>query len=178
VTIAGGFEEFNEAFSKVENADPRLLGFFEPTAFADIIEPIFRLDDAPAAARGIDKGWQTTHQVAMPPVGAMAFITDWSVMNVEPDVVRYTGRLTINMLQPENKADDVPTVALKPESSAAVESFYDRQKGLLRRRKSSSALFTTWTLGATYIEQSQSASVTVVLLDENVNMKLDPNRKF
>lgn len=178
VTVTGGFEEFGDAFSKIDNPDPRLMGFFEPTAFADIIEPVFRLDDAPAAPRAIDKGWQTTHQVDMPPVGAMAFITDWSVMNVEPDVVRYTGRLTMNMLQPENKPDDVPKVTLKPESTAAVESYYDRHKGLLRRRKSSSALFTTWELGATFIDQGQSSSVTVVLLDENVNMKLDPNRKF
>lgn len=178
VTISGGFEEFAEAFAKMENPDQRVMGFFDPAAFADIIEPVFRLDDAPAAPRAIDKGWQTNHSVDMPPVGVMAFITDWSVMNVETDVVRYVGKSTINVLQPENKPEDVPSVTLKPESSAAVESFYDRNKGLLRRRKSSNAIFTTWVLGPMTLEQGQSGSVTTVLLDENVNMKLDPNRKF
>lgn len=178
VTVTSGFEEFLDAAAKIESPDPRLLGFFTPDAFADMVEPVFRMDDAPQAPRGINKGWQTVDRVELPPVGVTEFTNSWTLMNVDRELVRYITRMSVQMLQPEEKGEGVPTVRFVEPSAGSVEAYFDRQKNLLRRRKCSMSLFSEWTMGGSTIHQTQQSTITIVIMDENLNMKLDPNRQW
>ena len=178
VTVSGGFDEFAAEVGKIDPPDPRLLAFFVPDKFAMMLEPIFRVDDAGQFPRSIDKGWQTTQRVDLPPVGALEFTNELSLTNVTPELVRYIARSTVSLLQPETREEGVPTVVYNPDSSATTEAYFDRQKNLLRRRKITSSLRSTWTLGETKIEQVQNSSITTVIMDEHLNMKLDPTQKF
>jgi hypothetical protein len=164
--VTGGLDAFADAVAKLKAPDDRIKGFFSPEQLSGLVTAIFRLDGADDAPREVGKGWQSTESIAMPPAGALDITYDYLVRDADPDVVNCWASPTLSLRVPDQRADDVPAVALMEGSDGRASIVFDRRLGMLRHRKTSLNITTRWTLGDLTVEQNQVSVLNIRLVTD------------
>jgi len=139
---------------------PPMLGVFSPGQLAPVLQPIFHADGLVEAPRGEGDGWQSTQTTPAGAAGAIEFIHDWSVAEVEGDEIEYRGRESVQMLRPDDAPASSPSVRID-EHAGQIDGAWSRQAGVLEGRSVQRRTALVWTLGEQSLRQTQRVEITL-----------------
>ncbi len=159
-----GFDDAIARFIAVGGGDDRLVGFFSPDNFAEVIAPIFKCDSP--GPRPITNGhqWTTTESTPLPSVGELNLSVDWQLQLIEADRAEYFGLPTYTIIPLPDRPEGAPEVRVNT-SAGGVGGTVDLGANMLRNRKQSVQLQTIWIKDAVNIIQQQN-TITYLQLGE------------
>ncbi len=164
VSVEGGMDEYLEAVGKADRPRDRLLAIFEPARLGALLTPIFSADGSGDGERAVGKGWQTTETISHAPVAAIEITTNWSVEEADQNTAQYAGKPTIEVLRPAEARDGVAALELGSYEGKTT-GVWDLRNKWLRRRDSSLAIETRWTLGESTLTQNQRWASRLEILE-------------
>ncbi len=159
-----GFDDATARFIAVGTGDDRLIGFFSPDKFAEIIAPIFK-GDSPGP-NPITNGfqWTTSESTPLPSVGELKLSVDWQLQLIESDRAEYFGNPQYTLVPLPDRPADHPEVRIN-RTSGGIGGTFDLGANMLRNRKQTIALETVWIKGSANLVQQQN-TITYLQLGE------------
>ncbi len=164
VGVLEGLEDFVAAADKIGNGDSRLMGFFTPEKLGASLSPIFTADGGANQTRSANATWNSNDLIPLPPIGLMDVSSDFNIAAVNNGMVQYMGQTEFAFHASGSKHKGVAQIEVVDQSGQTTGSF-NLEAGALESRASDSFIRTRWMLGNTTMEQTQSSTTSLVLVD-------------